>query len=216
MPDSPPTEPHPTGRVDRRVREFRARVLETAEELFSEHGVEATKIDDICEAADVAKRTLCNHFPTKANIVQALSNEAVSRLVTLIDDARETGESTRERLGLLFQGLVKRSSEITPIHREFVGSFFFAAHGTPDAAAGEIRVSDAILGLLEAGSSEELPSGASPVIFAEIVLGAIYSTTLEWVHREDYDIERRTREVGEFLVGLLPTEPSRTTRSPSA
>ncbi|HIG68673.1 MAG TPA: TetR/AcrR family transcriptional regulator, partial [Myxococcales bacterium] len=66
-------------RVDRRVHEFRARVLETAEALFAERGVEATKVDDICEAADVAKRTLCNHFPTKAHIVQSLSHEAVSR-----------------------------------------------------------------------------------------------------------------------------------------
>ena len=204
MPAPIVTPPKRAGRVDRRVQEFRARVLETAEELFSQDGVEATKIDDICEAADVAKRTLCNHFPTKAHIVQALSMEAVSRLVTLVDDARETGGSTRERLGLLFQGLVQRSAEIAPIHREFVGSFFHAAHGTRDAAASEIRVSDAILRLLEAGEPSELPGGASPVTFAELVLGAIYSTTLEWVHREDYDIERHTREVGEFLVALLP------------
>ena len=86
----------PTGRVDRRVHEFRARVLTTAEELFTERGIEATKIDDICEAADVAKRTLCNHFPTKAHIVQALSRDAVSRMVAMIDDAREAGGSTRD------------------------------------------------------------------------------------------------------------------------
>jgi hypothetical protein len=115
-------------RVDRRVQEFRSRVLETAETLFAERGVEATKIADICEAADVAKRTLCNHFPTKAHIVQSLSREAVSRFVALVDDARENGRSNRERLRLLFDQLVDRTHEFKPVHRESVGAFFQVAH----------------------------------------------------------------------------------------
>lgn len=194
----------PAGRVDRRVQEFRARVLATAEELFSERGIEATKIDDICEAADVAKRTLCNHFPTKAHIVQALSREAVSRMVARIDDAREAGGSTRERVHLLFDGFFAGGEEVGPIHRESVGAFFGAAHGTPEAAEGEIRVSDAVQALLAEGGAEQLPPGASIETFAEVVLGSIYATTLEWVHRDDYDVEARTSEVGRFLVSLLP------------
>ena len=46
MPISPPDyslsdAATPPGRVDRRVQEFRARVLETAEDLFAERGIEA-------------------------------------------------------------------------------------------------------------------------------------------------------------------------------
>jgi len=191
-------------RVDRRVQEFRARVLETAETLFAERGVEATKVDDICEAADVAKRTLCNHFPTKAHIVQALSREAVSRLVALVDDARESGRSSRERVQLLFKGLLARTSELGPVHRESVGAFFQVAHGTSDAAEGEVRLSAAVHALIEVGGPGELPPNIKAETFAELVLGAIYSTTLEWVHRDDYDIETRTAEIGAFLVSLLP------------
>jgi AcrR family transcriptional regulator len=190
--------------VDRRVQEFRSRVLETAETLFAERGVEATKIDDICEAADVAKRTLCNHFPTKAHIVQSLSREAVSRFVALVDDARENGRTNRERLRLLFDRLVDRTHEFKPVHREFVGAFFQVAHGTSDATEGEVRLSAALHALLEAGGPEDLPPGASAETFAELALGAIYSTTLEWIHRDDYDLEKRTAEIGAFLVSLLP------------
>lgn len=205
----------PLGRVDRRVHEFRARVLETAEVLFAERGVEATKIDDICEAADVAKRTLCNHFPTKAHIVGALAREAVSRMVALIEDARDSGRTTRERLALLFDALLVRtagaaqtsagaSGRHAPVHRDAVGAFFHVAHGTPDATEGEIRVSDAIQSLLAAGGPAQLPPGCAADTFAEVVLGAIYATTLEWIHRDDYDLEARTAEVGAFLVNLLP------------
>ena len=88
----------PANRVDRRVQAFRAHVLACAEALFAERGIEGTKIDDVCEAADVAKRTLCNHFPTKSHLVEALAHDAVSRLVTTVDEARESGDSTRARL----------------------------------------------------------------------------------------------------------------------
>jgi len=197
-------DPRMPSRVDLRIREFRALVLEAAETLFAERGVEATKVDDICEAADVAKRTLCNHFPTKAHIVQALSLEAVSRLVALIDDARERGRTNRERVQLLFSGLLERTSEIGPVHRESVGAFFHVAHGTSDATNAEVRLSAAIHSLLEAGGPEELPPNASAETFAELVLGAIYSTTLEWIHRDDYDLEARTAAIGAFLTSLLP------------
>ena len=196
----------PPGRVDRRVQEFRARVLETAEDLIAERGIEATKIDDICAAADVAKRTLCNHFPTKAHIVQALSREAVSRLVARIDDARVAGRTNRERIELLFDGFFDGEEEIGPVHREFVGAFFGAAHGTPEASEGEIRVSDAVQALLAEGGARQLPPGATVETFAEVVLGSIYATTLEWIHRDDYDVETRTAEVGRFLAGLLPAD----------
>ncbi|MCP4906015.1 MAG: TetR/AcrR family transcriptional regulator [bacterium] len=194
-------------RVDRRVGEFRARVLEAAQALFASNGVEATKIDDICEAADVARRTLCNHFPTKAHIVRALSREAVSRLVALIDHAREEGCTNHERVGLLFDGLVSRTLETGPVHRESVGAFFHVAHGTSGATEDELRLSAAIQALLEAGGANDLPPDTSIETFAELILGAIYSTTLEWIHREDYDLEARTAAHGAFLVGLLPVDP---------
>ena len=192
------------GRVDRRVEEFRARVLETALDLFEDRGIESTKIDDICEAADVAKRTLCNHFPTKAHIVRALSRDAVSRMVGLIDGARVEGRSTRERLELLFERMREGARDREPLHRESVGAFFHAAHGTPDATEGEIRVSDALLALLQQGEAEELPAGASAETFAEVVLGTIYATTLEWIHRPDYDFDDHAERAGSFLVGLIP------------
>jgi AcrR family transcriptional regulator len=192
------------GRVDRRVEEFRGRVLDAASDLFESRGVDATKIDDICEAADVAKRTLCNHFPTKAHIVQELSRDAVSRTVAVVDGARIAGGSMRERLSLLFAGMREGWVDSGPMHREFVGAYFHAAHGTSDAAEGEIRLSDAILALLAEGKEDELPRGCAPETFAEIVLGSIYSITLEWIHRDDYDMDAHLANASDFLVGLLP------------
>ncbi len=133
-----------------------------------------------------------------------ISREAVAQFVARIDAARLDGATTRERVGLLFGSLLEGEFEDGPIRREAVGAFFDAAHGTEDAAQGEISVSDAIQRLLAEGGEGELPPGCSVQTFAEVVLGAIYSTTLEWIHRDDYDVRARVSEVGGFLVGLLP------------
>ena len=198
-----PTATRAQSRVDRRVQELRARVLEAASELFETNGIEATKLDEICDAADVAKRTLFNHFPTKAHIVGELSREAVSRTVTIVDGARSNGTSTRERLALLFQAMREDSTERGPIHRESVGAFIQAAHGTPDAAEGGIRLSEALLALLKEGGTKELPRGCKPETFAELILGSIYSTTLEWIHREDYDVDAHLNDMSKLLIGML-------------
>ena len=191
-------------RVEKRVQAFHDRVIEAARDLFTERGVEATKIDDICEAADVAKRTLCNHFPTKTHIVQELSRRSIVDFVERIQDAQQKGETTAERLRLLFNGFATQTLEQGPVNRELVGELFNVAHASEMGGESEVRVSDAVRALLEAGGPEQLPVNATVESFAEIVLGSIYVSMLEWIHRDDYDFELNIHQKGEFLASLLP------------
>ena len=55
-------------RRERRKREVHDRILEAAVERFEQSGFEGTKVDEICEAADVAQKTFFNHFPTKQHL----------------------------------------------------------------------------------------------------------------------------------------------------
>ena len=64
-------------------------------------------------------------------------------------------------------------------------------------------MSDAVQSLLAEGGPNSRQARPST---AEVVLGSIYATTLEWVHRDDYDVAARTSEVGRFLASLLPAE----------
>jgi AcrR family transcriptional regulator len=49
----------------------RARILDTAYELFSRHGIRAVGIDRIIAEAQIAKATLYRHFPSKEDLVIA-------------------------------------------------------------------------------------------------------------------------------------------------
>ena len=191
-------------RVERRVQAFHRRVLAAASALFSEEGIEATKIDDICKVADVAKRTLCNHFPTKTHIVKALSRRSIVDFVEMIEEARDRGTTNRQRLDILFRGFAARTLERGSLNRALVGELFNAAHDREIGAEGEVLVSDALRSLLNAGGPGQLPANTSAETLADIVLGSIYVSMLEWIHRDDYDFEKSILGKAAFLVSLLP------------
>jgi AcrR family transcriptional regulator len=63
-----------TKTISRRYRkklETRARILETAVDIFSTRGIENATVEEIAHAADVGKGTIYNYFPAKEDIVIA-------------------------------------------------------------------------------------------------------------------------------------------------
>ena len=64
---------NPLSRRERKKQDTRQRLLETALRLFREQGYDATTVEQIAEAADVAKGTFFNYFETKEAILPALA-----------------------------------------------------------------------------------------------------------------------------------------------
>lgn len=67
-------------RRERKKRETRRRLMEAALRLFCEHGYDATTVEKITEAADVAKSTFFNYFETKEAIMPALAEWRLQQL----------------------------------------------------------------------------------------------------------------------------------------
>lgn len=94
------------GRVARRRARVRGRLLQAAEELMRERGIEAVTIEEITEAADIARRTFYHHFESKNEILVPIAhrrtaelNRRLDRLVASIEDPAE-GMATALRHGL--------------------------------------------------------------------------------------------------------------------
>lgn len=69
-----------SARLDRRKQKTRNDVITAAMRLFRRHGFDAVTMEQIAEAADIAKGTLYNHFPVKEAIVAAyLDRESLAR-----------------------------------------------------------------------------------------------------------------------------------------
>jgi AcrR family transcriptional regulator len=69
------------GRRERKKTERRRCIERTAIDLFEAHGFEATTIDDIAAAADIAPRTFFSYFPTKEDVVLADHAGRLDRIV---------------------------------------------------------------------------------------------------------------------------------------
>jgi NADH dehydrogenase len=85
----------PTSRRERKKRETRQRLLECAWQQFLEKGYDEATVEDITEAADVAKGTFFNYFATKEAVLDELALWRLDQLGQQIRadaDAPSTGK----------------------------------------------------------------------------------------------------------------------------
>jgi AcrR family transcriptional regulator len=82
----------------------RARLLESAYELFSRRGVRGVGVDEVIAHAGVAKATLYAHFPSKDDLVLAFLEQREQRwtLAFVETEARRRGTTPEEQLLAIF------------------------------------------------------------------------------------------------------------------
>src|ERR671931_2465809 len=78
-------EEAPANRGARRRARTRARLIEAARILFARQGVDATRINEITEAADVGFGSFYNHFASKDEIVAAALDETIEAFGQWLD-----------------------------------------------------------------------------------------------------------------------------------
>lgn len=84
-------------------RGARQRILDTATDLFYRDGIHATGVERLASEASVSKRTLYQHFPSKAAVVEAYLLRIQKRVGNPIQrEPDTTGETARGRLLALF------------------------------------------------------------------------------------------------------------------
>ena len=91
----------------------RARIIDTAREMFAQHGYRGTTTRQIAASAGVAEPTLFRHFPSKAELfdvaviapVQEFMQEFVARREGRPYGSRDPVEATRDFYGELYDEL---------------------------------------------------------------------------------------------------------------
>ena len=81
-----------TGLRERKKLQTRQHIADVAARLFAEHGFEDVTVDQVAMAADVAKKTVFNYFPTKEDLVFDRAEERELDLIALVRD-RPAGTS---------------------------------------------------------------------------------------------------------------------------
>ncbi len=189
-------------RRERRKREVRERILDAAVELFEGQGPQATKVDEICELADVAQKTFFNHFATKQHLVSEIATTFLGNLFATVDELRQGSGSPAERLETFFSMLPDRCEEAGPMHRELVLEVIRVAH-LQHAEPEQARfLHDAFRSLLE-DRRGQLRSDYNIETLTEMVVGTFYVLMLNWVSLDDYPLRERAQAAGKFLAAAV-------------
>jgi AcrR family transcriptional regulator len=94
-------------RHSRRASATRAKLLNAAQAVFSEKGLDLTSIDDITNRADVGKGTFYYHFRDRDDIVQTLIKKIIEELLTVIDESCKDIRDLKSAITALLDAHIK-------------------------------------------------------------------------------------------------------------
>jgi AcrR family transcriptional regulator len=161
------------GLRERKKRQTRDAIATAAMRLFGERGFDAVTVEEIAQAADVSRKTVFNHFPTKEDLVFLRGEERRAALVEAIR-ARPPGTSIVEPFRSLTLEYLDR------IEREPVEQTL--------AVPRLVRGSEALRDRLFLGWEQEA-AVLAPVIAEEAgeppdaIAPAAVARSLAWAHR---------------------------------
>jgi AcrR family transcriptional regulator len=73
------------GKRSAHVDQTRQRIIDATYELHAEKGIRATSMQDVAQRADVALRTVYNHFPTLDDLVLGCGGKVIARMAAPTD-----------------------------------------------------------------------------------------------------------------------------------
>jgi AcrR family transcriptional regulator len=197
-----------TTRRERRRLEVRGRILEAAGALFFQQGYQATTVVELAERADVAKKTLFNHFPTKQDVLRALAERVFENLLVDLETARKSQASTRQRLLAFFGRVEGLVADTGPAARELAWEILHATDAAGLQREEGERFRRALEDIVRDGVARgEVTRRFAPEFLAESI-GNLYFTLINrWAESDDFPVARRARETAAFLAHAIERRP---------
>jgi len=193
-----------TSRRERRVREVHDRILNAAMERFAAQGVESVRVDEICEAADIAQKTFFNHFPTKQHLLREIAEGFLHALLAILEAARREGGTTAQQLERFFALVATEVERGGPMQRTFVIEVIRLVHDDLPNVEKSRQLYHAFGALLRHGVRAGDTTTAYPVpVLSEVVVGTFITLMLNWLGIENYPFRARATTMGRFLADAL-------------
>jgi AcrR family transcriptional regulator len=172
-----------TSRRERNKVRTRAQLREVALTLFRDRGYESTCVQEIADAADTAKATFFNYYPTKEHVLAEFHADGVASFLQNYEKRRP--DSAADMLLHLTRAAMRWAEsepELTAaIVRNLWGSAVLAAE---DRVIGE-RFGSVIKEILRKGmADEEFDDGLNVDVASSLVMSTLNGCVLDWVMTE--------------------------------
>jgi AcrR family transcriptional regulator len=198
-------EPAPESRRERKKQRTRRQIYRAAMSLFGVGGFEKITIDQICEAADVARGTFFLHFPSKSALLfefhRSISAEFAERRV-------EPRGSAAAELEDLLEMFAVRWLEQADVMQAMLRDFFVTPESVRAIAGQNRDLSDQIVEIVVRGQRRsEFRSDVDPRLAAALVLSTSAAILTGQVYGDDpVDPAAVRRELLAMLLGGLTGE----------
>ncbi len=168
------------GLRDRKKQRTRRTIERVALDLFEQDGFDATTIDQIAAAADVAPRTFFHHFPSKEDVVLSDDADRLDRIVLALQ-ASSTAAPPWAALQTAFMRVAADyETERAVLLRRFriiQAAPSVAAHNLQIQTTWEDAVTDAVAAWLDVDPATDLRPG----LIAGAALAAMRTSLRRWL-----------------------------------
>jgi len=197
-------EEAPIGRRERRKLEVRARIYVAARELFTEKGFDATTVDEIAEAADVAPATFFNHFQNKQAVLVLMAQDVVEYLGDMTREHLAGDASSARRLRSFVAAAADQIHASQRVAR-LVMLEFMRRDAAPDEPSPYLeRIHSPFVALIEEGQRRgEFRDDHDSTFLAQMAVGMLNSAITRWLSDPDYPVERGLIESTEFALNAI-------------
>jgi len=160
-------------RRERKKQATRQRLLENAWRLFRERGYDSTTVEDITEAADVAKSTFFNYFATKQAILDELALWRIDALGNEVLAGSDVPDSAVARIKLIMQAMAR---ELSP-EQELTRQLFLARISAPTRHASAHRLGSIVHELVVQGQQQnEIRSEIDSGLITRLLMTCFFSS----------------------------------------
>ncbi|MGH7781103.1 MAG: TetR/AcrR family transcriptional regulator [Candidatus Binataceae bacterium] len=198
----------PQSRRVRKKERTRGEIYEAAIALFIRRGFDAVTIEDICEAADVARATFFLHFPAKEAVLAEYGHRANQEIAAMLRDRR--GGATAA-LRAAFKMLGEMAARHPDVVRLVVREVLMRP---PLRSRNDEQTSDMILlfaAVIRRGQqSGEFRSRIEPTVAALSACAAFFGFIYAWVRKGSrFDIEAAVAQALDVILHGISEKKSR-------
>ena len=198
---------HTVSRRERKKERTRSDIYNAAMNLFLKRGFDSVTIDDICDAADVARATFFLHFPAKEALLIEYGERANLELAAAIRAYRGNATlSLRMALKMLAERAQRHPDVVRMVVREVIARpAVLSEHD--QRTADLVRLLAAIIRRGQAAG--EFRKRTHPTVAALTVCAAFFALIYTWARHGKIDIESAVAETLDIILNGLSDRKSK-------
>lgn len=204
------------GRRERKKRELRERIYQSARKLFLKRGFEGTTVEQIAEAADVAQATFFNHFSGKNAVLAEMTREVSERLQELVAEQIPRRASAQQKIRAFGERAADEIEASLGVARDVLLELLSTSSRPGEAFAYLASAYAPFVEIVAEGQRRgEVRTDHEASFLAEMVVGAFNAAAIQWINDPRYPLAERLRRTGVFIGEAIapPRSPRRRRRT---